>query len=195
MRSFGWQKHFSRVFFPKTHSLETQIGGQWFGHMNVTYFLIPMETNSDVHMAKVVTTNLGRKCRDGTMKTNEKVGFTRLSFPTSISSDEIWMCVSRVPNKTLSRRAQGGQNTNLPHFSPGLAADMCRGFLLYKFWRILIGIFLEAPSRKNGGEHSGNRIREKLRRLKNKNPQKNPFCRKKVTLTFSANGRFRFWGF
>ena len=49
------------------------------------------------------------------------------------------------------------------------------GFLLYKFWRILPGIFLEdfsgTFSHKNE-KKSGEKIREKIRRLKNRNPRK-----------------------
>ena len=50
------------------------------------------------------------------------------------------------------------------------------GFLLYKFWRIFPGIFLEDFSGhffpQNEEKKSGEKIREKIRRLKNKNPRK-----------------------
>ena len=56
-------------------------------------------------------------------------------------------------------------------------AESCRGFLLYKFWRTLAGIFLEDLfwalfPHKNEEQKSGDKIREKIRRLKNKNPRK-----------------------
>ena len=48
---------------------------------------------------------------------------------------------------------------------PGPSAEMCRGFLLYKFWRIFPGIFLEdflgTFSHKNEEKESGEKIREK----------------------------------
>ena len=54
---------------------------------------------------------------------------------------------------------------------PGPSAEMCRGFLLYKFWRILPGIFL--------GDFSGHFFPqiwgEKIRR---QNPRKNPAAQK-----------------
>ena len=64
---------------------------------------------------------------------------------------------------------------------PGPSVEMCRGILLYRFWRILPEIFLEDFSGrlfppKNEEKKSGDKIREELRRPKNKNPQKNPFC-------------------
>ena len=48
---------------------------------------------------------------------------------------------------------------------------------MYKFWRILPGIFLEDFSghffpQKMRRKKSGEKIREKIRRLKNKNPRK-----------------------
>ena len=61
-------------------------------------------------------------------------------------------------------------------FWPGPSAEMCRGFLLCKFWRILPGIFLEdfsgTFSHKNEEKKSGEKIREKIRRPKTKNPRK-----------------------
>ena len=59
---------------------------------------------------------------------------------------------------------------------PCQSAEMCRRILLYKFWRIFPGIFLadfsghSFPQKR--GEKSGDKIREKIRRLKNKNPRK-----------------------
>ena len=59
---------------------------------------------------------------------------------------------------------------------PSPSAEMCRGFLLYKFWRICRGfswrIFLGTFSHKNEEKKSGDKIRKKIRRLKNKNPRK-----------------------
>ena len=47
---------------------------------------------------------------------------------------------------------------------------------MYKFWRIFPGIFLEdfsgTFSHKNEEKKSGEKIREKIRRLKNKNLRK-----------------------
>ena len=64
----------------------------------------------------------------------------------------------------------------LQNFWPGPSADMCRGFLLYKFWRILPGNFpggfFWAFSHKNEEKKSGDKIRDKIRRLKNINPRK-----------------------
>ena len=58
----------------------------------------------------------------------------------------------------------------------GPSAEMCRGFLLNKFWRILPGIFLEDFSghfcHKNEEKKSGNEIREKIRQLRVKNLRK-----------------------
>ena len=57
------------------------------------------------------------------------------------------------------------------------SAESCRGFLLYRFWRISPGIFLEdfswaLFSKKNEEKKSGDKIRAKIRRLKNKNSRK-----------------------
>ena len=59
------------------------------------------------------------------------------------------------------------------------SAEMCsnRGFLLYGFWRILLGIFLEDFSGhvfcpKNEEKHSGDCIREQIRMLRNRNSRK-----------------------
>ena len=60
----------------------------------------------------------------------------------------------------------------ISNFGAGPSAEMCRGFLLYKFWRILPGIFVEDFSRhfphKNEEKKSGEKIREKIRRPKKK---------------------------
>ena len=53
---------------------------------------------------------------------------------------------------------------------PGPSADMCRGFLLYKFRRILAGIFLEIFLGTSSHENE-----EKIRR---QNPRKNPAAQK-----------------
>ena len=58
-----------------------------------------------------------------------------------------------------------------PKVWPGPSAEMCRGFLLYKFWRILPGIFLEDFS----GHFFPQKWGEKIRRL---NPRKNPAAQK-----------------
>ena len=50
----------------------------------------------------------------------------------------------------------------------GPSAEMCRGFLLYKFWRILPGIFLGDFS----GQFFPTKWGEKIRRPKNINPRK-----------------------
>ena len=60
---------------------------------------------------------------------------------------------------------------------PGPSAEMCRGFLFYKFWRILPGIylndiFLGTFSNKNEEKKSGDKIRERSRRPKKKTPRK-----------------------
>ena len=69
---------------------------------------------------------------------------------------------------------------------PSHSAEVCRGFLLYKIWRILLFFFFSGgffwplfPTKLaiESGEKS-----EKIRRPKNKNPCKNPFCQK-PTLT------------
>ena len=61
-------------------------------------------------------------------------------------------------------------------FALGNLQKCVGGFLLYKFWRIFPGIFLEDFSghffHKNEEKKSGEKIREKIRRLKNKNPRK-----------------------
>ena len=62
----------------------------------------------------------------------------------------------------------------------GPSAEMCRGFLLYKFWRILPGIFLEDFS----GHFFPQTWGEKIRR---ENPRKNPAAQKKK----SAKNPFR----
>ena len=56
-------------------------------------------------------------------------------------------------------------------FWPGPSAEMCRGFLLYNFWRILPGIFLEDFS----GHFFPQKRGEKIRR---RNPRKNPAAQK-----------------
>ena len=67
---------------------------------------------------------------------------------------------------------------------PGPSAEMCRGFLLHIFWRILPGVFLEDFSghvfpHKNEEKKAGDKIREKVRRLENINPRKiDPFCKR-----------------
>ena len=68
--------------------------------------------------------------------------------------------------------------TNVPkrYFAPANLQKCVGGVLLYKFWRIFPGIFLEdfsgTFSHKNGEKKSGEKIREKIRRPKNKNPRK-----------------------
>ena len=62
-------------------------------------------------------------------------------------------------------------------FRPGPSAETCRGLLLYKFWRILLGFSWRILSghffpfsHKNEEKKSGNKIREKIRRPPTKNP-------------------------
>ena len=79
-------------------------------------------------------------------------------------------------------------------FWPGPSAEMCRGFLLYNFggfcrgfsWRMFLGTF----SPQNEEIKSGDKICEKIRRTKNKNPQKNPFCQKPTLIFHVAEMRF-----
>ena len=56
------------------------------------------------------------------------------------------------------------------HFWPGPSAESCGGLLLYKFWRILLGIFLDDCSvgffHQNEEKESGDKISEEIRRLK-----------------------------
>ena len=80
----------------------------------------------------------------------------------------------------------------------GPSAEMCRGFLLYEVRRILPQIFLEDYSGHFfpiNEEKSGDKVREKIRRPKNKNPQKsvlpNPILI--ITMVFSLL-RFFFLG-
>ena len=62
------------------------------------------------------------------------------------------------------------------NYCPSQSAEVCRRILLYKYWRIFSGIFLEDFSghfsHKNEEKKSGEKIREKIRRPKNKNPRK-----------------------
>ena len=61
-------------------------------------------------------------------------------------------------------------------FALGNLQKCVGGFLLYKFWRIFPGILLEeflgTYSHKNEEKKSGEKIREKIRRDKHKNPRK-----------------------
>ena len=62
-------------------------------------------------------------------------------------------------------------------FGPAPLQKVVGDFLLYKFWRILPGIFLEDFSghffpTKMRRKNPATKIREKIRRLKNKNPRK-----------------------
>ena len=65
--------------------------------------------------------------------------------------------------------------------APAILQKCVGGFLLYKFWRIFAGIFLEDffghffPT-KMRRKKSGEKIREKIRRPKNKNPRKIRHC-------------------
>ena len=92
-------------------------------------------------------------------------------------------CVTTLPRAWTGRRGLLRKGSFLwrkisavTNLWPGRSAEMCRGFLLYKFWRILPGIFLEDFSghfsHKNEEKKSGNKIREKDRRPKNRNPRK-----------------------
>ena len=73
---------------------------------------------------------------------------------------------------------RGGHKSKLvENCWPGPSAESCRGFLLYRFWRILPGIFLEDFSvhffpHINEEIKSGDKIREEIRRNKNENPRK-----------------------
>ena len=74
-----------------------------------------------------------------------------------------------------------------------MAQPLCRnvsGILLYKFWRLLPGIFLEdflgTFSHKNEEKESGDKIRETIQRLKSRNQQNDPFCQEPaLTITIS----------
>ena len=62
-------------------------------------------------------------------------------------------------------------------FLPGPSAESCRGFLLYRFWRILSGIFLEDDflctfSHQNEEKKAGDKIRKAIQRLKNRSLRK-----------------------
>ena len=83
---------------------------------------------------------------------------------------------------------------------PGPAAEMCRGFLLYKIWRILSGIFLEDFSRHfSHQKRETNLVRKsakKIRQPKNKNREKNSSAKIGSPLTpLFLRGGFLFWGF
>ena len=59
-------------------------------------------------------------------------------------------------NKVESQKIDSESSSELQPFWPGPSAEMCRGFLLDKFWRILPGIFLE--------DFSGHFFSAKMRR-------------------------------
>ena len=83
--------------------------------------------------------------------------------------------LDRNPNTTTltCKQTAGKKHRNV---APANLQKCVGGFLLYKIWRIFPGIFLEdflgTFSHKNEEKKSGQKIREKIRRLKNKNPRK-----------------------
>ena len=59
-----------------------------------------------------------------------------------------------------------------PHTSwPSESAEMCRGFLFYMFWRLLLGIFLEEFSGQSLPQNEENKSSDKVR-------EKNPAAQK-----------------
>ena len=49
----------------------------------------------------------------------------------------------KIREKFRDENSKNSGNFCSATFWPGPSAEMCRGFLLYKFWRIFPGIFLE----------------------------------------------------
>ena len=79
-----------------------------------------------LHLDSTFAGELSTKCSSEVRK--------RLVFKSVVLAD--------VP-LTLRRRKQVA-DVPLPQKGwPGPSAEMCRGFLLYKLWKILLGIFLE----------------------------------------------------
>ena len=98
---------------------------------------------------------------------------------------DLFCCAAQCGRESLAIRCESNAPTceqKSYKCWPGPSAEMYQGFLLYKFWRILPGfswrIFLGTFSHKNEEKRSGDKICEKIRRLKNKNPRK--ICSAKI---------------